>query len=76
MFSAVPNCVRNRFKGVQCGFTIGAAICGRFVFGCGDRGRVFEKIDAMKSKGLRFNMDKAKVMCCKVRNRQADISGK
>ena len=32
--------------------------------------------DAMKLKGLRVNMDKTKVMCCKVRTGQADNSGR
>ena len=32
--------------------------------------------DAMKLKGLRVNMDKTKVMCCKVRTGQAENSGR
>ena len=31
--------------------------------------------DAMKAKGLRVNMEKTKVMCCKVRTGQAENSG-
>ena len=32
--------------------------------------------DVMKSKGFRVNMDKTKAMCCKVKDGQADITGK
>jgi hypothetical protein len=32
--------------------------------------------NAMKLKGLRVNMDKMKVMCCEVRTKQAENSGR